>query len=215
MDEEISIIDTKTRNEKIKSFFIKNRRSLLLSIIFIIILVISFYSYQIYIDGQKEKISNQYNDTIINYQKKTDKSKTIESLKQVINKHDRTYSPLALYFIIDNKLIEDKDEINELFEAIINETSLDKEIKNLVIYKKALFNADDINEVELINILSPLINSNSVWKSHALYLVGEFFFNNGEKQKAKDFFQKIILTENSNPDIVLSAQKRLNRDLGD
>ena len=76
MDEEISIIDTKTRNEKIKSFFIENRRSLLLSIIFIIILVISFYSYQIYIDEQKEKISNQYNDTIINYQKKTDKSKT-------------------------------------------------------------------------------------------------------------------------------------------
>ena len=36
-----------------------------------------------------------------------------------------------------------------------------------------------------------------------------------EKQKAKDFFQKIILIENSNPDIVLSAQKRLNRDLGD
>ena len=70
MDEEISIIDTKTRNEKIKSFFIENRTRVLLSIVFIILLVISFYSYQIYIDGQKEKISNQYNDTIINYQKK-------------------------------------------------------------------------------------------------------------------------------------------------
>ncbi len=215
MDEEISIIDTKTRNEKIKSFFIENRRSLLLSIVFIILLVISFYSYQIYIDGQKEKISNQYNDTIINYQKKTDKSKTIESLKQVINKHDRTYSPLALYFIIDNKLIEDKDEINELFEAIINETSLDKEIKNLVIYKKALFNADQAQESDLLNILNPLINSKSVWKSHALYLMAEYFYSKDQKQKSKEFFNQIVNLEGANSDIMLQVQKRLNRDFSD
>ena len=215
MDEEISIIDTKTRNEKIKSFFIENRTRVLLSIVFIILLVISFYSYQIYIDGQKEKISNQYNDTIINYQKKTDKSKTIESLKQVINKHDRTYSPLALYFLIDNKLIEDKDEINELFEAIINKTSLDKEIKNLVIYKKALFNADNILEGDLLKMLNPLINSESVWNSHALYLIAEYFYSNEQKEKSKEFFNKIISLENSNTQIRQSAKKRLNRDLSD
>ena len=50
--------------------------------------------------------------------------------------NDTTYSPLALYFLIDNNLIENQDEINMLFDELINKTSLDKEIKNLNIYKK-------------------------------------------------------------------------------
>ena len=42
-----------------------------------------------------------------------------------------------MYFIIDNKLIDEKKmKINELFDILINKTSLDKEIKNLIIYKK-------------------------------------------------------------------------------
>ena len=214
MDEEISIIDAKTRNEKIKSFFIDNKKKLIISCVVFIIIIIGFYAYQIYNERQKENISNKYNNSIIEYQK-TNKSKTINSLKQIINKHDRTYSPLSLYFIIDNNLIENKNEVNDLFDIIINKTPLDNEIKNLVIYKKGLFNADNADETELLNILSPLINSNSVWKSHALYLLGEFFYDNGENQKSKDFFQKIVSIENSNSEILTKAQKRLNRDLGE
>ena len=85
----------------------------------------------------------------------------------------------------------------------------------MIIYKKALFNADQINEIDLLNILNPLLNSESVWKSHALYLVAEFFYSKGEKQKSKDFFEKIISIENSNTDILTSAKRRLNRDLSD
>ena len=133
----------------------------------------------------------------------------------MINDKDETYSPLALYFIIDNNLIEDKNEINNLFDILIEKTNLEKEITNLVIYKKALFNADKTSEIELLNILNPLINSKSIWKSHALYLVAEFFYDKGESQKSKDFFQKILSMKNSNSEILISAQKRLNRDLSD
>ena len=133
----------------------------------------------------------------------------------MINHKDETYSPLALYFIIDNNLIEDKNEINDLFDILIEKTNLEKDIKNLIIYKKALFNADTVDEIELLNILNPLINSKSIWKSHALYLVAEFFYDKGELQKSKDFFQKILLMKNSNSEILISAQKRFNRDLSD
>ena len=63
--------------------------------------------------------------------------------------------------------------------------------------------------------MKPLINSNSVWKSHALYLLGEYFYSKNEKQKSKDFFVEIIELENSNQEIKQEAQKRLNRDLSD
>ena len=214
MDEDTSIIDNRTRNERIKNFIINNKKKLISLIIAFIILIISFYSYQIYLDKKREDISNRYNSAIIEYEA-ANKSKIIPILKDIINTKDATYSPLALYFIIDNNLINDKNEINSFFDILIDKTSLDIEIKNLIIYKKALFNADQINEIELLNILNPLLNSDSVWKSHALYLVAEFFYSKGEKQKSKDFFEKIVSIENSNTDILTSAKRRLNRDLSD
>ena len=214
MDEDTSIIDNRTRNERIKNFIINNKKKLISLIIAFIILIISFYSYQIYLDKKREDISNRYNSAIIEYEA-ANKTKIIPILKDIIDAKDATYSPLALYFIIDNNLINDKDEINSFFDILIDKTSLDIEIKNLIIYKKALFNADQINEIELLSILNPLLNSDSVWKSHALYLVAEFFYSKGEKQKSKDFFEKIVSTENSNTDILTSAKRRLNRDLSD
>ena len=64
-------------------------------------------------------------------------------------------------------------------------------------------------------MLKPVLNSESVWKSHALYLIAEFFYSKKEMQKSKEFFEKIISTENANQDIFIEAQKRLNRDLGE
>ncbi len=214
MDEEISIIDTKTRNEKIKNFLINNLKKIIIFFVVLIILVLGFYSYKIFKNKQKVELSEQYNSLVIDY-KNIDKPKMISSMKEIIESKDRTYSILALYFLLDNKLIEDKAEVNNLFDFIINEISLESEIKNLIIYKKALFNADLVEEATLLEILSPIIKSESVWKSHSLYLVAEYFYSKNEKQKSKEFFEKIITTANANQDIILKAQKRLTRDLSE
>ena len=214
MDEEISIIDTKTRNEKIKNFLINNLKKIIIFFVVLIILVLGFYSYKIFKNKQKVELSEQYNSLVIDY-KNIDKPKMISSMKEIIESKDRTYSILALYFLLDNKLIEDKAEVNNLFDFIINEISLESEIKNLIIYKKALFNADLVEEATLLEILSPIIKSESVWKSHSLYLVAEYFYSKNEKQKSKEFFEKIITTDNANQDIILKAQKRLTRDLSE
>jgi len=214
MDEEITIINTQTRNEKIKNFFIQNKKKLISLFFIFLIIFLSFYSFQIYNDYKREKISNRYNSTVISF-KGGDKAQAVFEMKEIVNQNDRTYSPLALYFLIDNELIQNKDEINSLFDTLINDTAVKKEIKNLIIYKKALYNADTSNENELLNILQPIINSKSVWKSHSLYLLAEFFYSKNEKQKAKEFFNKILTLENSNQDLVKEAKKRLNRDLSD
>ena len=214
MDEEISIIDTKTRSEKIKNFFIDNRKLLISIVITIIFILIFFYSYQTYNDKKKEQISERYNNAIIEYNKKNN-SKTQLIMKEIIEDEDTTYSPLALYFLIDNDLIENRKDANKFFDILINKTSLDKEIKNLIIYKKALYNADILDENELIQILKPVLNSESIWKSHSLYLIAEYFYSKNEIQKSKDFFYQIINTENANLDIIKEAQKRLNRDLSE
>ncbi len=214
MDEDISIINTNTRNEKIKNFFIHNKKKIISSLGVIIILLISYFAFGEYQDRKKIKISDSFNTITINYSEKN-KEKTAKDLIKIINEKNPTYSPLSLYFIIDNELISSSEKINNLFDIIIDETSLDKEIKNLNIYKKALFNADNINENELLKILNPLINSESVWKSHALHLMAEYFYSKNEKQKSKEFFNQIINLENANQKIKLDSQRRLNRDLSE
>ena len=214
MDEDLSIINTNTRNEKIKNFFVNNKNKIISGIIILIIIIVGVFSYDKYLINKKKDISDSYNSIIIDYSEKT-KEKTASSLIEIINKKDPTYSPLSLYFIIDNNLVSDQSKINSLFDILINDTSLDSEINNLIIYKKALYNADNVQESDLLNMLNPLINSKSVWKSHSLYLMAEYFYVNNQKQKAKEFFNQIIALENSNPDIRLQAEKRLNRDLSE
>ena len=214
MDEEISIIDSNTRNEKIKNFLIRNKKLLISIIAILIIFLISYFAVNEYSNKKKKEISDLYNTTIIEYSEEN-KSKTSKILVDLINKKDPTYSPLSLYFIIDNSLFKESQEINKLFDVLIYETSLEKEIKNLIIYKKALFNADSIDENSLLNILNPLINSKSIWKGQALFLMAEYFYSNNEKEKAKEFYNQIIILENTNRDLKVEAQKRLNRDLSE
>ena len=214
MDEELSIINTNTRNEKIRNFFVNNKKSILIILSVTVCILIGYFVYAEYRENQKLKISDQYNFILTEYSDDS-KEKTQNSLLELIYKNDPTYSPLSLYFIIDNKLINEKEKINDLFNVLINKTSLDKEIKNLIVYKKALYNADTIDENELLKILNPLINSKTVWKTHALYLIAEYYYSKNEKIKSKEFFNKILISENANKDIMKEAQKRLNRDLSE
>jgi len=214
MDEEIIIIDSNTRNEKIKNFFVNNKKSLIVGFSILLIVVIGYLSIGEIKERNKIKLANQFNITTVNFTTE-DKQTTIDQLTKLINENDATYSPLALYFLIDNNLIENKDKINSLFDELINETRLDEEIKNLIIYKKALFNSNFLNENDLLQILKPIINSKSIWKSHALYLLAEYFYSKNENQKAKEFFNQIIILPNANNSVKLESQKRLNRDLGE
>ena len=214
MDEEITIIDTNARNERIKNFFINNKKKLIKTISIISVIIIGYLSFENSKEKNKIKLANQYNLALIDLNPEN-KQKTIDEMVNVVKSNDATYSPLALYHLLDNNLLENNDEINILFNELIEKTNLDIEIKNLIIYKKALFNSDFVSENELLKILNPVINSESIWKSHALYLLAEFFYSKEEKQKAKEFFNQIITLPNANSAIKAESQKRLNRDLGE
>ena len=214
MDEEITIIDSNARNEKIKNFFINNKKKLILTVSVILVLVIGYLSFEKSKERAKIKLANQYNLALLDLNP-NNKKKTIDEMINVVKSNDTTYSPLALYHLLDNNLLEDREEINILFNELIDKTNLENEIKNLIIYKKALYNSDFASENELLKILNPIINSESIWKSHALYLLAEYFYSKDEKQKAKEFFNQILVLTGANNSIKTESQKRLNRDLGE
>ena len=214
MEQDIEIINANTRNEKIKNFFINYKKHLITILIVIIFGLFGFFSYEEFKSNKKEELANKYNLAVTNYN--SDQKENIElKLKEIINAKDKTYSPLAFYFLLDNELIDSKEEINTYFDILINDIGLDKEIKNLIIFKKGLFNSDFATENELLNILNPVIKSDSIWKPHALYLMAEYYFSTKQKQKSKEFFNEIVNLKNISGKIKLEAQKRLRVDFSE
>ena len=214
MDEEIEIINTNTRVEKLKNFLISKRKQLITLLILIILILISFFGYQEFNTRSKEKLANKFNQIVTNFENEK-KQNINNNLIEIIRAKDKTYSPLAFFFLLDNDLISSNQEINSYFDLLINDVSLDKEIKNLTIYKKGLFNSNFVDENQLLDILNPVIKSESIWKPQAMYLMAEFYLAKNQKQKSKDFFEQVTNIENVSPKIKLEVQRRLRSEFGE
>ena len=214
MNEDFLIINENTRKEKIKIFFIKNKKKIYLLTFLICFSLFSIFFYRDYNDKKYKKLAERFDLVLLNFTKDNKGDFNIE-LKEIIHENNKTYSPLALFFLIDNKVYNSINEANKLFDVVINISSIDKEIKNLLIYKKGLFNSEKISESEIIDILNPVINSKSIWRPQTLMLLGDYFLSRNEKNKAKEFFSQILLDKNSTENLILQAQKKIRVNIGD
>ena len=213
MDEDISIVNHNTRISLIKKFFKENIKKIFALFFIVITALLVFFVYDEFKKRKNANLAEAYNRLIFNtnnFSNDEIKNKLIE----IINGKVDTYSTLALYYIIDNNLVDDQDKINELFNTIIA-INKDIELKNLIIFKKALYFSDKLQENELLEILNPIINSESIWKQHALLLMGDFYFYNKQFSKSKEFFRKIIELKNLNPNLKNDVEIRLNRDFNE
>ena len=123
MDEDISAINTSTRIEKIKVFFVNNKKKIIVVFSILILLVISHFAYDEIKKKNKIKIADQYNGSKINFLS-GNKTNIENEMVDIIQAKDKTYSPLALYFLLDNNIIKSQDKINNLFDVLINEIIL-------------------------------------------------------------------------------------------
>ena len=213
MDEDIAIVNQNTRVSLVKDFFKKNSKKIIISLSIIFIALLIFFVFDELKKRKKEKLAQLYNGIIFNtnqYDQNDIKNKMIK----IVNEKVDTYSALALYYLIDNKLVDDQTKISDLFDKVIS-ISDDKELKNLVIFKKALYFSDKYTEIKLLEILNPLINSDSIWKQHGLLLMGDFYYQKKQFNKSKEFFEKITELSNINPKIKTDVERRLNRDFNE
>tara|TARA_Y100000816_G_C26002868_1_gene524091 strand:+ start:194 stop:835 length:642 start_codon:yes stop_codon:yes gene_type:complete len=213
MDEDIAIINQNTKIHLIKSFFKRNIKKILIIITIFIIILITIFAFGEIKKRKKNKIAQIYNSVIFNSDKYSN-TEIKEKMINIINSKVDTYSTLALYYLIDNNLINENDKIEDLFDLTISITK-DFELKNLIIFKKGLYFSDKLTENELLNILRPIISSDSIWKQHGLLLIGDFYYQKKKFNKAKEFFQKILELDNVNPKLQIDVEKRLNRDFSE
>ena len=197
-----------TKKEKILKFYNKNKISIfsLLSLVLVIVIAVIFY-----IESQEKKkkiIAQNYVSAKI-YLEKNDKIKAKNILKKIVYSNSSIYSTLSFYLLLNENLIDSKSEKSELFTYILKNNNFNNEIKDLIIFKKALFESNFINESNLLTSLNPLINEDSIWKPHALLLLGDYFYSKNEFNKAREFYSKILLLKNINNEFYKQSKSQL------
>jgi predicted negative regulator of RcsB-dependent stress response len=197
-----------TKKSKIKKFYDSNK-ILIFSTFFILIVV--FISIGIYLDNKKSKrveLSENYLQAKF-YLESDARDKAINILKETVFANDPTYSTLSFFLIMNQNLISNLKELNSLFDHLLEENKFSDEFKDLLIFKKALLNSNNVDEIELLAYMKPILNSESIWKPHCLLLIGDYFVSKGENLKGQEFYQKVFTIKNLHIDLYNHAKAQL------
>ena len=197
-----------TKKSRIKKFYESNKILIFSSIL---ILIILFGSLSFYLENQERKkilLSENYIQAKI-YLENGNKNEALNTLKKVIFANDSIYSTLSFFLILNQNLISDYKEISALYDHLLENNNFEKELRNLLIYKKSLFSSNSVSEAELLKTIKPLLNTDTLWKPHALLLLGDYFMSKGENIKAREFYQQILSMNNLHKDLYDQAKSQL------
>ena len=197
-----------TKKSRIKKFYESNK---IFIFSLILILIILFGSLSFYLENQERKkilLSENYIQAKI-YLENGNNNEALNTLKKVIFANDSTYSTLSFFLILNQNLISDYKEISALYDHLLENNNFEKELKNLLIYKKSLFSSNFVSETELLETMKPLLNTDTLWKPHALLLLGDYFMSKGENIKSREFYQQILSMNNLHKYLYDQAKSQL------
>lgn len=183
-------MDIDNSQSKLLNFLKINSKIFIYILITLCLIIVSIVWYT---NSNKAK-HTQISDSFIKAQILIDKGKNNEAkdiLLNLMSKKNSPYSSLSLFLIIEYKLIDNKETIIRYFDEIMNNKSFKDEDLNLLKLKKAIYISDISMEKEIIELLNPIINSNSVWKRHTLKFLGDLYYSNGQKRKAQQYYQPL------------------------
>jgi len=151
--------------EKTENFLRKNKNILLVILTLIISFLIGISYFNYYQKSKNEQVSEKFVQAGI-YLSLNQQEKSKKIYKEIIKSKNKFYSLLALNNIIDNDLEQNNEEVLELFNIVEN-TKIEKEQKNLVKLKKALYLIKISKDNEGEKLLNEITSDNSIWKETA------------------------------------------------
>ena len=197
-----------TKKSKLKKFYEVNKILIFSVILILIIAIASIIFYSETKEKKKILLSDNYLTAKV-YLENGNRNEVKNILKTIIFANDSTYSTLSLFLILNENLIVDQEELSNLFDHVLENNKFEKEVKNLIIFKKALFQSNFVSELELLDAVKPLINTETVWKPHALLLLGDYFASKKEYLKAKEFYVQILSLKNLHNELYNHARSQL------
>ena len=201
-------------SEKVKFIdLLKKNFKLLLGLLILLFVIISILLWFDYSNKSKrKKISENFIQAKILLENQQN-IKAHNVLKNIIEKKDNIYSPLSLFLIIEKNLETDKATITNYFDKILDIGSIEKEDLNLLRLKKAIFISENSKEEDMLELLNPIINSDSVWKIQSIKFLGDYYFSLKQLNKAKQYY--LILISNNDIGLDKNEIKRKLNIIGD
>jgi len=189
--------------------FIKSNSKIFIYAIAALLVIIVFSSWFFYESKQEKiKISENFIKAKILLENQNENEAKI-ILKEIIEKKNTIYASLSLFLLIDKNLIEDKKLILDYFDKVISSNSYSDEDTNLLRLKKAIYISDIREEQEMLKLLNPIINSNSVWRIQSLRFLGDFYYSIAQFKKAKQYYS-ILLEEEKNDISKAEINRKIN-----
>ena len=193
-------METQLKEKKNLLDIIKSNWKIISGLIFFILILISVYSwFELKSDIKKKNLSEDYIKAKILISQKKD-SDALNILESIINKKDNTYSVLSLNLIIDQELEKNNQKIIDYFDKVLSIGNLKNEELDLIKFKKAVYISNQNNEKELLSLLNPIINSESVWKAQSTKFLADYYFSKKEYSKADQYYSILLAMENPNID---------------
>ena len=197
-----------TKKSKFRKLYDANKLLIFSTLFVLIIASISFSFYTVSREKKQILLADNYMVAIF-YLQNNERDKGRKILKEIILANNRTYSTLSLFLILDEDLVDDQKEISNLFDHLLANNKFEQEVKNLIIFKKTLFLSNFANELEMVENAKQLINTNTLWKPHALLLLGDYFSSKKQYLKAKEFYVQILSLQNLNMELYEQARSQL------
>ena len=197
-----------TKKSKFRKLYDANKLLIFSTLFVLIIASISFSFYTVSREKKQILLADNYMVAIF-YLQNNERDKGRKILKEIILANNRTYSTLSLFLILDEDLVDDQKEISNLFDHLLANNKFEQEVKNLIIFKKTLFLSNFANELEMVENAKQLINTNTLWKPHALLLLGDYFSSKKQYLKAKEFYVQILSLQNLNIELYEQARSQL------
>ena len=197
-----------TKKSRFRKLYDANKLLIFSTLFALIIASISFSFYTVSKEKKQILLADNYMVAIF-YLQNNERDKGRKILKEIILANNRTYSTLSLFLILDEDLVDDQREISNLFDHLLANNKFEQEVKNLIIFKKTLFLSNFANELEMVENAKQLINTNTLWKPHALLLLGDYFSSKKQYLKAKEFYVQILSLQNLNMELYEQARSQL------
>ena len=203
-----------TKKSRLRRFYEESKILIFSTILILVIAIVSIGFYLEIKEKKKTQLAENYIEAKI-YAEIGNSNKAINILKTIIFTNDSTYSTLSLFLILDKNLKVEQNELLHLFDHVLKNNKFEKEVRNLIIFKKALFQSNFVSELELLETVNPLINKETLWKPHALLLLGDYFFSKKQYFKAKEFYIRVLSLKDLHKDLYDQATFQLTTIIND
>jgi len=192
----VQLTEKKSFSDYVKS----NLKTVIGIAAFLLLIIVFFVSSNYLAKKNRIKLSEDFVKAKILIENKKD-LEALELLRGIIGEKDSFYSPLSLFIIIDKNLEKNENNIKDYFNQILSANNLEKEDLNLLKLKKAIYISESSEEKEILDLLNPIVDSNSVWKPETIKFLGDYYFSVDQLQKAKKYYLMLVSEDFPNIDI--------------